>query len=150
MSVGTCKKITGVGLAVAVVSGLGFGLPGLASASSEYNSSTVSLGTVKSDPKGKQRTKGATRLSPVKCQQGGADKDTLTGHVTSNYVNIRSGPITSCVSLGQAQISHSLNYYCWVWPVNTEHSWTRVKDNNTGVVGWIRDDFLAPESVAQC
>jgi hypothetical protein len=76
------------------------------------------------------------------CGSKASNLDDRTGHVTSNYVNVRTGSSTSCTSLGQAQTSHSLDYYCYTWQNGTT-SWTYLKDTNTGVTGWIRDDNLS-------
>ncbi|WP_137988848.1 SH3 domain-containing protein [Streptomyces vilmorinianum] len=63
-----------------------------------------------------------------------------SGGTTTNYVNIRTGPTTDCTSLGQAQMSHSLRYDCWVDGQNG--TWSHVRDNTTGVSGWIKDSLL--------
>ncbi|CAM5497111.1 hypothetical protein GCM10010222_63580 [Streptomyces tanashiensis] len=71
---------------------------------------------------------------------GWSNKDNAGGSTNSNYVNIRSGPTTECVSHGQAQASHSLTLHCWVSGENG--TWSHVRDNSTGVSGWIKDSLL--------
>ncbi|MDT9692507.1 SH3 domain-containing protein [Streptomyces sp. P9(2023)] len=71
---------------------------------------------------------------------GWSTKDGSTGRTNTNYVNIRSGPTTDCQSNGQAQMSHSLRYDCFVDGQNG--TWSHVRDNATGVSGWIKDSLL--------
>jgi hypothetical protein len=71
-----------------------------------------------------------------------ANYDTVIGHTTGSNVNIRVGSGTNCASVGQAQTSHSLDYYCYTWGLDG-YSWTYVKDLTTAKRGWIRDDLLS-------
>lgn len=73
-------------------------------------------------------------------QPGWSNKDNRGGGVNTNAVNIRSGPTTECVSHGQAQMSHSLTLHCWVPGQNG--TWSHIRDNSTGVSGWIKDSLL--------
>ncbi|MFE5596155.1 hypothetical protein [Streptomyces sp. NPDC056549] len=71
---------------------------------------------------------------------GWSNRDGRAGSTNTNYVNIRTGPTTECVSLGQAQASHSLTLHCWV--AGQDGTWSHVRDNSTGVSGWIKDSLL--------
>ncbi|MFJ8668236.1 SH3 domain-containing protein [Streptomyces sp. NPDC093600] len=71
---------------------------------------------------------------------GWSNKDGRAGKTNTNYVNIRSGPTTDCRSNGQAQMSHSLTLHCWV--NGQDGTWSHVRDNSTGVSGWIKDSLL--------
>lgn len=66
------------------------------------------------------------------------------GHAAPNGVNIRTGSSTSCTSVGQAQASHTLDYYCYTVG-NDGYTWTYLKDLSTGKLGWVRDDLLADD-----
>lgn len=69
--------------------------------------------------------------------------DNHTGHFfLGTGVNIRTGPSTSCTSLGQGQPSHSVTYWCWTGP-SGGFTWSFLIDNTTSVAGWVRDDLLA-------
>jgi uncharacterized protein YraI len=73
---------------------------------------------------------------------------TFTNHVTTNGVNIRSGPGTGYTSLGQAQASQSLTDYCYKvgTPVGGNVYWDHIKDNATGVTGYISEYYLVDKS----
>ncbi|MFF9914413.1 hypothetical protein [Streptomyces sp. NPDC013457] len=71
---------------------------------------------------------------------GWSNKDNRAGGVNTNAVNIRSGPTTECVSHGQAQMSHNLTLHCFV--SGQGGTWSHVRDNSTGVSGWIKDSLL--------
>ena len=88
-------------------------------------------------PAGKQ---GITPLNAA-CGTAGPNLDTTTGHTNSDAVNIRTGSATTCTSVGQAQASHSLDFYCYTVG-NDGFTWTYLKDITTGKLGWIRDDLL--------
>jgi hypothetical protein len=77
------------------------------------------------------------------CGTAGKTSDYTTGHTNDNYANIRTGSNTSCASVGQAQASHTLYYYCYTSQSNGDYTWTYVRDVNTGKRGWIRDDLLS-------
>ncbi|MER5206654.1 hypothetical protein [Streptomyces sp. NPDC002825] len=69
-----------------------------------------------------------------------ANRDGRAGSTNTDYVNIRSGPTTECVALGQAQTSHSLVLHCWV--AGQDGTWSHVRDETTGISGWIKDSLL--------
>ncbi|MEU1225512.1 SH3 domain-containing protein [Streptomyces sp. NPDC005828] len=71
---------------------------------------------------------------------GWSNRDGRAGGTNTDYVNIRTGPTTECVSLGQAQASHGLTLHCWV--AGQDGTWSHVRDNTTGVSGWIKDSLL--------
>ncbi|MBT2438815.1 SH3 domain-containing protein [Streptomyces sp. ISL-36] len=77
---------------------------------------------------------------------GWSTKDGSIGHTNTNGVNIRSGPTTDCQSNGQAQTGHNLRLDCWVSGQNG--TWTHVRDNTTGVSGWIKDSLLQNNGAA--
>ncbi|MFD7961579.1 SH3 domain-containing protein [Streptomyces zaomyceticus] len=82
-------------------------------------------------------------------QPGWSNKDGRGGGTNTNAVNIRSGPTTECGSGGQAQANHSLTLHCWVSGENG--TWSHVRDNTTGISGWIKDSLLNGwGSNAQC
>lgn len=65
-----------------------------------------------------------------------------------NGVNIRSGPKTTCASLGQGQKGQGANLCCSYG--TTSGVWQYLKDKATGVKGWSRIDnlnFYTPSSV---
>jgi hypothetical protein len=67
--------------------------------------------------------------------------DTATGRTRGNGVRIRSGPHTTCAVLGLASSNQVLDYRCFT--VNEQgRTWTFLRNNATGVHGWVRDDQL--------
>lgn len=54
----------------------------------------------------------------------------------ANAVNIRTGPSTSCTSIGQGQLTHSVVFHC------SKSGWTFLKDVTTNRSGWVRNDLL--------
>ncbi len=62
-------------------------------------------------------------------------------YVNTNYVNIRTGPSTSCTSVGQAQASHNVMLDCWKLG-DGGYTWSHLYDYNTARQGWVRDDLL--------
>lgn len=82
------------------------------------------------------------------CGRTASDRDSRTGHATT-AANIRSGSSTSCAALGAAQTGDTLNYYCYT--VAGNYTWTYLRDNRTGVKGWVRDDLLSGDgSLVSC
>jgi hypothetical protein len=61
-------------------------------------------------------------------------------YFNGNYINIRSGPSTGCVALGQGQASHTVQLDCWKW--GDGGTWSHLYDFTTGKEGWTRDDLL--------
>lgn len=55
--------------------------------------------------------------------------------------NQRSGSSTSCGIPGVLQPSDDARYYCWTWG-NDGKSWTYLRNERTGVKGWVRDELL--------
>jgi hypothetical protein len=55
-------------------------------------------------------------------------------------VNIRTGPATTCTSVGQGQTSHNVQLDCW--KDGEGGTWSHLFDFATSVSGWSRDDLL--------
>lgn len=54
---------------------------------------------------------------------------------------MRSGPSnTLCIATGVATPNHVLDYHCYA--SGTGGTWTYVRNDSTGVKGWIRDEYL--------
>lgn len=70
-----------------------------------------------------------------------ADKDGSSWKKSANGANMRSGSSTSCTIHGIAYSSHTLDYHCWTSAGS--YTWTYVRNDSTGVRGWIRDDLLS-------
>ncbi|MEU4804003.1 SH3 domain-containing protein [Actinosynnema sp. NPDC023587] len=54
---------------------------------------------------------------------------------------IRSGSAVGCTARGSIQPSHRLDYYCYTTG-NDNYTWTYLRDVDTRVQGWVRDDLL--------
>ncbi|MFI7273526.1 SH3 domain-containing protein [Streptomyces sp. NPDC049879] len=76
------------------------------------------------------------------CGTSVGDRDNSTWVRSANGANIRSGSGTGCGIAGVAYSSHRLDYHCYTIGADT-HTWTFVRDDATGVTGWIRDDLLS-------
>jgi hypothetical protein len=70
-----------------------------------------------------------------------ADKDGGSWNKTANGANERSGSSTGCTIKGIAYNTQSLDYHCWT--SGDGGTWTFVRNDATGVTGWIRDDLLS-------
>ncbi|MFC7550484.1 SH3 domain-containing protein [Plantactinospora sp. GCM10030261] len=58
-------------------------------------------------------------------------------HFAVAGANIRTGPSTSCTSLGLGYPSHVVRLDC------QKAGWTHVHNETTGTLGWVRNDMLA-------
>jgi uncharacterized protein YraI len=71
--------------------------------------------------------------------------------VTTNYVNIRSGPGTGYTAVGQAQTNQQLVDYCFKFgtAVGGDTFWDYIKDLDTGISGYISEYYLLDKSQAK-
>jgi hypothetical protein len=83
------------------------------------------------------------------CSHSHSNIDVKGGSLfNASNVNIRTGPHTSCASLGYGQFSHSVDFHCFASGDRasangyTTYTWTYLKDNTTGVSGWVADALL--------
>jgi uncharacterized protein YraI len=72
----------------------------------------------------------------------------FTDYVTTNGVNIRSGPGTGYSSNGQAQTGQALYDYCYTTgtSVGGNPFWDYVYDTATGVSGYVTEYYLTDQS----
>lgn len=75
------------------------------------------------------------------CGKTVADKDGGSWNKTANGANERSGSSTGCVSNGIAYNTQRLDYHCYT--VAGDYTWTYLRNDSTGVYGWVRDDLLS-------
>ena len=78
----------------------------------------------------------ATVTPAIDCTQNPGTNGGNTGHFTGQGVNIRTGPSTTCTSVGLGYESHSVTARCGK-PVGSEF-WVYLKDHTTGKIGWSR------------
>ncbi|MFU8873824.1 hypothetical protein [Micromonospora sp. SL4-19] len=83
------------------------------------------------------------------CSHAHSNIDTKGGQLfNASNVNIRTGPHTSCPSLGYGQLNHNVDFHCYgagdrvTANGYTTYSWTYLKDLTTGVSGWVADALL--------
>ena len=83
------------------------------------------------------------------CSHGHSNIDTKLGSLfNATNVNIRTGPHTTCGSLGYGQLSHSVDFHCYTngdrvsANGHTTYTWTYLRDSTTGVSGWVADALL--------
>ncbi|MGB3444300.1 MAG: SH3 domain-containing protein [Actinophytocola sp.] len=55
--------------------------------------------------------------------------------------NQRSGTSTNCTILGVLQPTDDALYFCWT-EGNDGYTWTYLRNQRTGVRGWVRDNLL--------
>ncbi|MBE9373442.1 SH3 domain-containing protein [Saccharopolyspora sp. HNM0983] len=60
----------------------------------------------------------------------------------NDFTNIRSGP--NCDAVGQGQKSHRVDLHCYTT------QWTYLRDVETNVEGWVRNDMLKKTPDAVC
>lgn len=70
------------------------------------------------------------------------DSDGSAWGKTANGANARSGSSTGCAIKGVAYNTQTLDYHCYT-AGNDGYTWTFVRNDSTGVTGWIRDDLLS-------
>jgi hypothetical protein len=92
---------------------------------------------------------GAAAPASASCSHYHTNIDGGRGQLfNATNVNIRSGPHTSCGSLGYGQLSHSVDFHCYTSGDrvsangHTTYTWTYLKDTTTGVSGWVADALL--------
>ncbi len=71
-----------------------------------------------------------------------SDKDGSAWDGKADGANQRSGSSTGCASKGIAYSSHTLDYHCYTVG-NDGYTWTFLRNDSTGVTGWVRDDLLS-------
>lgn len=84
---------------------------------------------------------------------GHGHRDVTTGaniHFNGSGIRIRNGPhaysATSCRVNGLGYRSHQLNIHCWLRN-ESNVVWWYLRDNTTGVQGWVRYDKLTGSGV---
>lgn len=70
-----------------------------------------------------------------------ADKDGSAWNKTADGANERSGSSTNCTVKGIAYNTQRLDYHCYT--VAGDYTWTYLRNDSTGVTGWVRDDLLS-------
>ncbi|GAA3894977.1 SH3 domain-containing protein [Streptomyces lacrimifluminis] len=71
-----------------------------------------------------------------------SDKDSGSWGKRANGANERSGSSTSCTVKGIAYNTQTLDYHCWTVG-NDDYTWTYLRNDSTGITGWVRDDLLS-------
>lgn len=61
---------------------------------------------------------------------------------TNNSTNIRNGP--NCTAIGHGQKSHRVDLHCYTT------QWSYIRDVETNVAGWVRNDGLEKTPDAVC
>jgi hypothetical protein len=97
----------------------------------------------------------AEAAAPSPSASAMADPAACKGHKVANLdgrvlglrkgvkaANIRSGPWIKCKVRGIAKDEHDLKYHCWKKIPQADFTWTHLKNLDTGVQGWVRDDLL--------
>ncbi|MGC4888783.1 hypothetical protein [Micromonospora sp. DT227] len=92
---------------------------------------------------------GAAAPASATCSHSHSNVDTKFGQLfNATNVNIRSGPHTTCGSLGYGQLSHNVDFHCFASGDrvsangHTTYTWTYLRDTTTGVSGWVADALL--------
>lgn len=70
-----------------------------------------------------------------------ADKDGGSWNKTADGANERSGSSTNCTVKGIAYNTQRLDYHCYT--IAGDYTWTYLRNDSTGVTGWVRDDLLS-------
>ncbi|MCZ7438656.1 hypothetical protein O7598_19755 [Micromonospora sp. WMMC241] len=92
---------------------------------------------------------GGAAPASASCSHSHSNIDTKFGQLfNATNVNIRSGPHTTCGSLGYGQLSHNVDFHCFASGDrvsangHTTYTWTYLRDTTTGVSGWVADALL--------
>ncbi|MFI5836281.1 hypothetical protein ACIA5A_21660 [Micromonospora sp. NPDC051300] len=92
---------------------------------------------------------GGAAPASASCSHPHSNIDNKFGQLfNATNVNIRSGPHTTCGSLGYGQLSHNVDFHCFASGDrvsangHTTYTWTYLRDTTTGVSGWVADALL--------
>ncbi|QLQ34996.1 hypothetical protein [Micromonospora robiginosa] len=92
---------------------------------------------------------GGAAPASASCSHSHSNIDNKFGQLfNATNVNIRSGPHTTCGSLGYGQLSHNVDFHCFASGDrvsangHTTYTWTYLRDTTTGVSGWVADALL--------
>lgn len=79
------------------------------------------------------------------CGARGRNLDSKNGKFIANGVRIRTGPRTQpspgCTIVGLGYRNQGVDYYCYAQ--GQGGTWTYLRHNATGKVGWVKDNFLS-------
>ncbi|MEH0841826.1 hypothetical protein V6U81_05440 [Micromonospora sp. CPCC 205711] len=81
-------------------------------------------------------------MAHASCGKTVSDKDSRSWPKSANEARERSGSSTSCAINGIAYSTQQLDYHCYTVG-NDGYTWTYLRNNSTGVYGWVRDDLLS-------
>ncbi len=76
----------------------------------------------------------------VSCGETYPDRDSSPDVNMNGDANLRTGPSTSCTTLGQINSYAVLDYYCYV--NGQGGNWTFLFVSSVGGQGWVRSDLL--------
>jgi hypothetical protein len=69
------------------------------------------------------------------------DADAPSGGAANQRSGTVSASSTNCTIVGVLQPTDDALYYCWT-AANDGYTWTYLRNQRTGVRGWVRDDLL--------
>ncbi len=85
---------------------------------------------------------GAGPASAVSCPDNGWSRlDSYTDSFSVSGVNMRTGPSTSCPSVGQGQLGQVVTLHCYKYAPGLV-GWDHVYNQATGKSGWVRSIYL--------
>jgi hypothetical protein len=83
----------------------------------------------------------AAAAPAVDCTQNPATNSAKAADLFGSGVNIRTGPFTSCTSVGEGQFGQSVTAHCSVTNSNGVN-WVYLTDHTTGKTGWSEAQFV--------
>ncbi|MFF5173245.1 hypothetical protein ACFY3U_11465 [Micromonospora sp. NPDC000089] len=130
-SIATAVVASGTALLLPLTGGVASANPGSGGSAVKDKAATAAPG----------RTEASLSAS---CGWTPANNGGAAGRFLYDGVNIRSGQFISCTALGAGYTSHSVTYRCWAVgdTVGNWTTWTYLRDNTTGVTGWVTDAYL--------
>jgi hypothetical protein len=128
MNSSRARRVTAAAACAAILGLAAFAAPASASASRPVGSHATSAGRTPDISFG--------------CGSAPTFYQSNNGHFTSQGVNIRSGPYTSCASYGLGYEGNTLKVWCYT--ANSNHViWYYLNDRTTGVRGWSEARYVA-------
>ena len=126
------RMLTGAGIGLLSAAAMTMGVVGSAGAEQPADTGNAAAVAVKkADPK-----------AAWSCSDSYSDKDSSSyGKPFKGWVNVRSGPSTSCGKTGVVSSVNKADYHCWK-AGDGGHSWTYLRFKNNHY-GWVRDDQLS-------
>lgn len=87
-------------------------------------------------------TSGTASAGAACGSRGPNDKDGSSFPKSTGQWAMYNGSSTGCKIVSDILVGDPLNYFCWTENLSSGNTWTYLRDTDSGVYGWVRDDHL--------